>query len=148
MYFPVDNLTVVVYNKSMKSSSKLRDVRKIRYTDLQLKELIVSWERYIEENDFPTKSGFISLPEIRHKFKLTSPYIADHPELFSLLMDAMQAKCEDYLVKQGLAGRAMPMTIFLLKQLQYGGYSDQQQLDLRSQGQPIKFVNLVPRPKK
>lgn len=132
----------------MKASSKPRDVRKIKYTPEQVKDIYMLMEIYIDARDFPTLAGFLAQAEIRHKFKLTYQYIYDHPEVFGSHISVMKSKCEDYLVKQGLAGRAMPMTIFLLKQMQFGGYSDQQQIDLTSQSQPIKFINSVPRPRK
>lgn len=128
-------------------TAKVRDIRKAKYTNDQVKSILTSLYLYIDSKDFPTVAEFVSLEDIQHKYKLTHQYIYDHPEYFEHPLSVMTSKCESYLVKQGLAGRAMPMTIFLLKQLKYGGYSDSQQIDLTSKAQPIKFVNNVPRPK-
>lgn len=131
----------------MAQAKKPKDIRKIKYTPAQLGELVAYLNLYIDQRDFPTLAEFIADQSIQHKYKLTSQYVYDHPETFEHPLSVMQAKAESFLVKQGLAGRAMPMTIFLLKQLKYGGYSDSQQIDLTSKAQPIKFVNNVPRPK-
>lgn len=148
MNIPVDNLTDMLYNIYMSTTSKPKDARKIRYTPIQIKELILLLDRYIEQTDFPMLTGFITIPEVQHKYKISTQYIYEHPEIFERSLSVMSAKCESYLVKKGLNSQAMPMVIFMLKQLKYGGYSDNQQIDLKSNGQPIKFVNNVPRPPK
>lgn len=120
---------------------------KLKLTQDQVRELYLLLEEYIEENQFPTLAEFLTQGNIRHKYKLTSQYVYDHPELFEYHLSVMTSKCEAYLIKRGLSGIAIPMTIFMLKQLKYGGYADQQQIDLTSKSQPIKFVNSVPRPR-
>lgn len=128
------------------SKSSVRDVRKHKLSPEQVKEVCLLWEKYITETEFPNTAGFISRTEIRHKFKLTRQYITDHPELFEYYVSSTREKAEAYLLDRGLRGIAMPMVIFSLKQGQYGGYSDQQQIDLKSSIQPIKFISSVPRP--
>lgn len=130
------------------AAKKPKDPRKIKYSTEQIKEIVIELTQYVDTEDFPDLAGFLSKSEIRHKFKLTSQYIVDHPETFSNLLNAIQSKCEHYLVKQALRGVAIPSAIFLLKQNKYGGYADKQELDLTSQSQPIKFISKVNRPKK
>ena len=132
----------------MAQAKKPKDIRKIKYTTEQLKLLVAELYLYIDNKDFPHLAEYVSQPDIQHKYKLTTQYVYDHPEIFEHPLSVMTAKAESFLVKQGLAGRSMPMTIFMLKQMKFGGYSDQQQIDLTSKAQPIKFVNNVPRPKK
>lgn len=126
--------------------SSVKDTRKIKYSNEQLKELCLLWEKYISDSEMPHLSEFVSQPEIRHKFKLSHQYVSDHPELFDYYTSGMLAKSEAALVKKGLRGLAMPMVIFMLKQKQYGGYTDRNELDLKSGGQPVVFQNRVPRP--
>lgn len=128
------------------SKSSVKDVRKIKYTTDQLKDLCLLWEKYINDTEFPNLAGFVSKTDIRHRFKLTRQYVQDHPELFEYYTSGMQAKAESYLLERGLRGLAMPMVIFSLKQQQYGGYTDRTDIDLKSGGQPVNFVNKVPRP--
>jgi thioredoxin-related protein len=132
----------------MATPKKPKDIRKVKYTAVQLGEILAELNAYIDQYDFPMLAEFIANRAMQHKYKITHQYIYDHPEIFEHPLSVMQAKCESFLVRQGLAGRSMPMTIFMLKQIKYGGYSDSQQIDLTSKSQPIKFVNNVPRPKK
>lgn len=126
----------------------LKDPRKTKYTNEQIKAIYIALDVYIQSTEFPMLAEFIAFPETWHKWKLHPNYIHNHPEYFDGLVSVMKAKCETYLAKQGLAGKAMPMDIFLLKQDKFGGYSDQQQIDLKSNAQPVKFVVAVPRPPK
>jgi len=132
----------------MSRTKRVKDARKTKYTADQIKAIVYELEQYIDANEFPKLSSFIILPEIRHKYKLTTQYIYDHPEYFSYLTDIMTAKCEDYLTKKALSGHASVPAMFLLKQSKYGGLTDRQDIDLTAKTQPIKFINTVPRPKK
>lgn len=131
----------------MRTTRGVKDARKIRYSNEQIKAIIILLEQFIEETDFPKLASFIILPEVRHKFKLTSQYINDHPEYFGYLSEVMTAKCEDFLTRKALSGHASIPAMFMLKQPKFGGYSDKQEVDFKSNQQPIKFVNMVPRPK-
>lgn len=131
----------------MSRTKKVSDNRKVRYTDKQIKELILALEEYLDITEFPKIAHFVIQPVIRHKYKLTQTYMYDHPEYFGYLLDMMTAKAEDYLTTLAIRRSSTP-ALFLLKQPKFGGYSDKQDIDLKASSQPIKFINAVPRPKK
>jgi len=62
------------------------------------------------------------------------------------LMRILLSKQRTYLLRKGMNSQNVTMSIFRLKQ-PYHGFRDRFEQDITSQGEPIKFINTVPRVK-
>lgn len=104
-----------------------------KYSDLEIAQIAVDLEQYINERDDPTIVGFTSS---YLKYPVNKQYISDRKEFSDLVKRAVD-KQEAYLLTN--SGEAPVMRIFRLKQPQHG-YRDKVEQDITSGGNALSPV--------
>lgn len=116
-----------------------------KYNKAQVKEMCAALEQYIAATDDPFAADFLSGNEVALRYWLDDMDLYAYPA-FERLRARMVKKSEATLLKETRNSKGNTiMTIFRLKQ-PWHGYRDKFEQDITSNGQPVTFLNTVPRP--
>lgn len=101
---------------------------------------------FIEDEDDPMLAKFLSFNPVALKHWVTQDDLNNYREFRPAVERAIK-KQEAYVLQKGMNGQSTAMSIFRLKQPQFG-YRDKFEQDITSNGEKVQFVNTVPRPSK
>lgn len=121
-------------------TSTARMGRPPKLNEDELKELYDELAQYINDNDDPIISDFLSSNDYAISHKINDSNLYDWTD-FSVLIKRLVRKQETFLLRNGGKGVYNPtLAIFRLKQPQHG-YRDRYETDLTTNGESI---NLTP----
>jgi hypothetical protein len=124
---------------------KTETLKRRKVTPEQAAEIKAAFKAYIEDLDDPLISEFVSTDPVPLKYEITEDNMNDWLDM-AKLMRILLSKQRTYLLRKGMNSQNVTMSIFRLKQ-PYHGFRDRFEQDITSQGEPIKFINTVPRVK-
>lgn len=102
--------------------------RPAKVIDDEKQEILQAFEKYVEDEDYPTITGFCRRNRIARKYKVTRDNINDWEEFTTLRKRAIQFQ-ELYIEEGTLHGKLnAPFAMFKLKQPAMG-WTDKQQIE-------------------
>lgn len=120
---------------------------KRKFTDEVYKEVCSALYDYIVDEEDPILAGFIFTPTaLKYNVRIDDFSAKAYPKLSELAELAFR-KQEAYVLRKGMNGQATGMSIFRLKQKQFG-YTDRTEQNITSNGEQVQFFNSLPRPNK
>jgi hypothetical protein len=118
-----------------------------KLTTSQELDILNELTEYINNTDFPNLAEYCTAMPTAVAYDVLPDNLYNRPHVYERQLKRLNQKAESHLLGLLRQGKATAGAIFILKQPRHG-YTDKQDFDLTSGGQPVKFTNLVPRPKK